>query len=817
MRRAMILVAVLCYEALGATGEARSENTEARAQSVAAVDRQATVVSLRSPVVDSADAITIPQMLSYQGRLADTLGVPVADTVYALRFRLHAQPSGGTHFWEENQNVRTTDGLFSVLLGSVTPIGSVPDAGALYLGMAVEGGTELTPRLRIASAAYSYMAERTANADLLQGRDTTTFSRSTHNHDAAYVNEGQADAVTGAMLVNGTVLTADVGDTAVTMAKLARAGATTGQVVKWTGSAWAPGPDNTGGGSGVTNVYQDTGIVCVPNPITSSGNVKLDLSYSDGRYVNEAQSNSVTSPMITDGNVTAVDIRDTTVNTAELKDAAVTMSKLNQAGATSGQVIKWTGSAWAPRNDSVGSGGGGTVTSVSQATGAVCTPNPITTTGTVGFDQTYGDGRYVNESQTASGDLVGTYPSPAVASNAITSAKVLDGSLHGADLAKPCTLSASLSDSTPVLSVRNDGTGSGIEVERAGNAGLRVKLASYDGLLVDSTPNFGVRITRAGSGVSIGSTTFQAVYASQVSAASTVFAAGQGGYNGFGINYAGHDGYVVGRTARHGFAVYDSAQFDGVYIREADTNGMEVDKAGYNGLQVDTAGSNGVYVGRAGDDAFEAGSVNYGLYAPIATYYGAWANGGTAGGNFGATVATGVGVLARAYNNNSSDTAIQAYGRGYATGGWYTGGFKGGREAPCVVSPERCVVAGGHARLVDGAATVRLDPIVSENIRSDLPVRVTVTPRGMPGGLTYVPTSDQYGFTVGFEAIPGLPSNKNCEFDWIAFAVLREPTTSAAARADWERGQTEIRRKAYPVSRGAKDDTRTESAVGQVK
>jgi hypothetical protein len=46
------------------------------------------------------------------------------------------------------------------------------------------------------------------------------------------------------------------------------------------------------------------------------------------------------------------------VNTAELKDAAVTMAKLNQAGATSGQVIKWTGSAWAPRNDSVGGGTG---------------------------------------------------------------------------------------------------------------------------------------------------------------------------------------------------------------------------------------------------------------------------------------------------------------------------------------------------------------------------------------------------------------------------------------------------------------------------
>jgi len=305
-----------------------------------------------APVVGGAEAMAIPQMLSYQGKLTDTTGIPVPDGDYSVVFRLYTAPSGGSPVWNETQSVTTEDGLFSVLLGSVTPIGSMPDAGAAYLAMTVDGGAELTPRLRLASAAYSYLSGRAADADLLQGKDTTAL-------DSRYVNEAQANSVTGAMLVDGTVQTADLADTTVTMAKIARAGATTGQVVKWSGSAWAPGPDNTGGGSGVTNVYQDTGIICVPNPITSTGNVKLDLSYSDTRYVNESQANSVTSAMITDGNVTSADIRDTTVNTAELKDAAVTMPKLNQAGATTGQVIKWTGSAWAPRNDSFGSGGSG--------------------------------------------------------------------------------------------------------------------------------------------------------------------------------------------------------------------------------------------------------------------------------------------------------------------------------------------------------------------------------------------------------------------------------------------------------------------------
>jgi hypothetical protein len=225
------------------------------------------ITNRQSAIVDGTDAITIPQMLSYQGKLTDTFGLPVTDTFYAIRFRLYAQPTGGTQFWEENQNVRTTGGLFSTLLGSVTPIGTVPDAGAVYLGMAVAGGAELAPRQRIASAAYAYLTARAADSDLLQGRDTTTFSRSTHNHDATYVNEAQADAITSGMIVNGTIAATDLG----------QMGAASGQVMKWTGSAWAPRNDSVGGGGGtVTSVSQAAGIVCTPNPITTTGTVRFD-------------------------------------------------------------------------------------------------------------------------------------------------------------------------------------------------------------------------------------------------------------------------------------------------------------------------------------------------------------------------------------------------------------------------------------------------------------------------------------------------------------------------------------------------------------
>ena len=129
-------------------------------------------------VASATDAISIPRMLSYQGKLLDNNGNPVIDTTYSVLFSLYTVPGGGSSFWSETQTVRTRAGLFSTLLGSVTPIGTLPDAGALYLGMKVGADPEMSPRLRIVSAAYAYLTERAANSDLFQGRDTSYFLRS---------------------------------------------------------------------------------------------------------------------------------------------------------------------------------------------------------------------------------------------------------------------------------------------------------------------------------------------------------------------------------------------------------------------------------------------------------------------------------------------------------------------------------------------------------------------------------------------------------------------------------------------------------------
>ena len=61
-------------------------------------------------------------MLNYQGRLTDASSDPVADAIYSVVFTIYDDPTAGTSVWTETQNVTTSGGSFSVLLGSVTPI-----------------------------------------------------------------------------------------------------------------------------------------------------------------------------------------------------------------------------------------------------------------------------------------------------------------------------------------------------------------------------------------------------------------------------------------------------------------------------------------------------------------------------------------------------------------------------------------------------------------------------------------------------------------------------------------------------------------------
>ena len=155
LKAVLVALALVAVTLAGQTSD-KSDVVGINPKNGKVVSGEATAVApVTNNVVSSTDAVTIPQMMSYQGRLTDASGEPVADGNYSVAFWLYTEPTGGSPFWTETQSVTTRDGLFSVLLGSATPIGSVPNADAAYIGMAVEGSEEMTPRLRIAGTYAS--------------------------------------------------------------------------------------------------------------------------------------------------------------------------------------------------------------------------------------------------------------------------------------------------------------------------------------------------------------------------------------------------------------------------------------------------------------------------------------------------------------------------------------------------------------------------------------------------------------------------------------------------------------------------------------
>ncbi|MDH3976261.1 MAG: hypothetical protein OEV42_18500 [Deltaproteobacteria bacterium] len=101
----------------------------------------------------------VPGTINYQGKLTDSVGSPVTATPN-ITFSIYSTSSGGGAIWSETQNsVSVSNGIFSVQLGSVTPIDNtkLPQAD-LWLGVNVAGDGEMTPRQKLANTPFAVKA-----------------------------------------------------------------------------------------------------------------------------------------------------------------------------------------------------------------------------------------------------------------------------------------------------------------------------------------------------------------------------------------------------------------------------------------------------------------------------------------------------------------------------------------------------------------------------------------------------------------------------------------------------------------------------------
>lgn len=125
-----------------------------------------------------------PKLVNYQGYLTDSVGAPITGN-RSMVFGLYNAASAGSLLWSETQaSVSVSNGIYQVNLGSVTPL-NLAFNQQYYLGIAVGGDPEMTPRQPLTGTPYAL--------GLAPG-STVTLSDSASNSAALSVTSNSTNA-----------------------------------------------------------------------------------------------------------------------------------------------------------------------------------------------------------------------------------------------------------------------------------------------------------------------------------------------------------------------------------------------------------------------------------------------------------------------------------------------------------------------------------------------------------------------------------------------------------------------------------------------
>jgi hypothetical protein len=196
------------------------------------------------------------------------------------------------------------------------------------------GGIELTGSGTAVSPLRVGLITGTTDGQILKWNNTTKKWElgSDNSGGAPIVDNTTIELNAGTLRVKDGGIT-DAKIVNVSPGKLSSASATAGQVLKWNGSSWAPAADAG------TSYTQGAGISISGTTIgAATDNVSIETNAGNLR--------------VRDGGIT------------DAKIAGVSPGKIGQASATSGQVLKWNGTSWAPAADAGTSYSAGTGISV---------------------------------------------------------------------------------------------------------------------------------------------------------------------------------------------------------------------------------------------------------------------------------------------------------------------------------------------------------------------------------------------------------------------------------------------------------------------
>ena len=145
----------------------------------------------------------IPQVINYQGKVTDTGGIPVADGIYNVAFVIFDAATGGTELWNSGvQSIAVSEGIFNVLLGEIPMLSlDLPFDEDYWLEVDIEGDIQ-SPRERLGSMGYSYMASglvpgTEVNGSVTSGTLSAIKAVNTATTGPAYGGYFQSSSITG--------------------------------------------------------------------------------------------------------------------------------------------------------------------------------------------------------------------------------------------------------------------------------------------------------------------------------------------------------------------------------------------------------------------------------------------------------------------------------------------------------------------------------------------------------------------------------------------------------------------------------------------
>lgn len=107
----------------------------------------------------------VGKTISHQGVLLDSNGEPVEDDTYIFTISIYADSAGGSALWQVDKILDVKNGKFNAQLGTEQPLDLAFDQ-QYWVGIAIDGGSEMTPRLPLSAAPYAMHAYTVADSSV---------------------------------------------------------------------------------------------------------------------------------------------------------------------------------------------------------------------------------------------------------------------------------------------------------------------------------------------------------------------------------------------------------------------------------------------------------------------------------------------------------------------------------------------------------------------------------------------------------------------------------------------------------------------------